>query len=240
MKKICILSLMVLLMTGCQGLQNFSLSNMFNFGNKTASEDTLYEDNQQNNTNNSRDYSYEANNNSASHSSVVGESAASSQNIASQQAPKNPAQRVHAAIDRGNQQGAVRGEDGIADRTLFTCTAEEKKIFDKLKVFAIGHIALCNKNITPCRAKPQLEHVNTGSSTEVVLTFIEFDDSQIDLQLIRANGNQFPYIAKFTYTEMHFRARGKSREDALANGYKMYASRKLTELPRYMKNNWVQ
>lgn len=242
MKKLSLLIISLVFLSGCEGLSpNFSLSNIFSFGSskeETTDKEEMYAENEDSNTNSDtqiNDKQYTQNN---ANSSIVSASVESSQSAI--YTPENQSQKPRLASLESPTHSSDRDADGVCNHTKFELTAEEVVIFDQLKKFAAHHIVISNKNITPCRSKPKCENVLVNGKTEVHLTFIEFDDSRIDLQLIRSNGVHFPYIAKFTYKEMYFCAKGNTIEEAIQNGYVMSGSRNVTELPRYMKKKWVQ
>lgn len=240
MKKLSLIIISLFLINGCQGLSpNFSFSNLFSFG--ANKEDSIETQNESAESEYSDEYSKtDSKKNYAqnqSQESVISQSAASSHSVI--HAPQHSSAKPRlASLDSSNNPN--RDAEGVCNLTKFELTEEECRIFDQLKTFCIAHIKVSNNNVVPCRAKPKHESVVVGDHTEVHLTFTEFDDDRIDLQLIRANGVHFPYIAKFTYTEMYFRAKGKTVEEAISNGYVMHGSRNVTELPRYMKGKWVQ
>lgn len=106
----------------------------------------------------------------------------------------------------------------------------------KLDAFAKDFVDRASIYVRPSRSEPQVEK---QSAKLVVARYVEIDPSTLRTELIASQQVDFTYIAKLIYVEHIYECQAASPKEALAGPFQRVKSRRLTELPRYMKGKWV-
>lgn len=104
----------------------------------------------------------------------------------------------------------------------------------KLIDFIEDYLEDCNINATACRTKPVVQ----PREGKMVAHYFEMDLKSLKTEVYPSPTPEFTYIAQISYVEHIFESEGATKEEALAGKYKRVKSRKLTELPRYIKGKW--
>lgn len=105
---------------------------------------------------------------------------------------------------------------------------------DKLRVFLESYLEDCNINATACRTKPVVQ----ARDGKQVAHYFEMDMKSLKMSVYPSPVPDFTYMAQVSYVEHVFESEGATKEEALNGKYKRVRSRKLTELPRYIKGKW--
>lgn len=113
-------------------------------------------------------------------------------------------------------------------------TANPAVVQAQLDEFVAQFLQTCNTQIRPCKASPELSPRNG----KVVSTYLEVDPSNVKAELYPGSGKGFSYLAKLTYVEHTYEAVGANAEEALNGVYMRVKSRRVTELPRYVRGVW--
>lgn len=115
-------------------------------------------------------------------------------------------------------------------------TAAEMGVYAELETFAHEFITKSNNSFVPCKRRPKIESRNGY----VTISYMEIDHASINLEILPAKSKYFEYIAKMRYVERHFQSTGIDFDSALNGQFKVLASRRVTELPRYVQSRWVE
>ena len=110
------------------------------------------------------------------------------------------------------------------------------EIMAKLEVFANSYLLSCNQHIRPSKTNPAIDTRNG----KIVLTYIEYDTSSMEAELVPSTNSAFSYLARMQYIEHTYEAVGDTEEAARAASYVRIRTRRLTELPRYSASNGWQ
>lgn len=113
-------------------------------------------------------------------------------------------------------------------------TAQELKIIYALKDFCLDYLILANKKIIPSKQKPSVRTV----SGVTVMEYVEFDVTKLDVELRKPKKKQsVSYYAKFRYMERTYQREVKT--DGTLSSPRVISSRRVVELPRYKKGQWI-
>ncbi len=105
----------------------------------------------------------------------------------------------------------------------------------KLDSFVAEYVQRCNTSVNSCRTKPTV----VPRDGKMVATYIEIDPASVETEIFPTKNKHFTYMAKLRYVEHIYESVGNTREEALQGAYKRVKSRRLTELPRYAQDKWL-
>lgn len=114
--------------------------------------------------------------------------------------------------------------------------AKEISVYAELETFAHAFVIRSNNCFVPCKSKPKIENKNG----QVTVSYTEIDHTSINLELLPVKSKYFEYIAKMRYVERNFQSVGKDLHSAMNGQFRVLGSRRVTELPRYVRSRWVE
>ncbi len=105
----------------------------------------------------------------------------------------------------------------------------------KLETFAARHLQTCNAQMRPSHNVPEIFDRNG----QKVARYVELDLQSLTTEISQTDNKTFAYLGKVIYIEHTYEAVGATPEEAKNGQYQRVRSRRLTELPRYVKGAWV-
>lgn len=115
-------------------------------------------------------------------------------------------------------------------------TSDLELLQAKLDAYAAKYLEGCNFSIRPCKTDPV---ITTRPDGKVTATYMEIDPVSLTTEIFPTNSKDFPYMAKLVYLEHTYQAVANTREEALVGAFQRIKSRRLTELPRYVRGEWL-
>ena len=109
-------------------------------------------------------------------------------------------------------------------------------IFAELEKYAKNFVKRSNNSMTPSKARPKIEK----RDGQVIVTYMEIDHTSINLEILPAKSKYFEYIAKMRYVERQLQCTSTDLDSAMSGQFRILASRRVTELPRYIQSKWVE